>query len=309
MPKPSARSSRLSTASSAYARFVAELKARIESARLSAARSVNRELIMLYWDIGCGIVEKQTIEGWGESVVERLAKDLSEAFPGMRGFSASNLWRMRQLFAALTAPDFLAQLARELAPKAKEPEILAQAVRELAGTIPWGQHVEMLNKLTDPAARFYYLKATAQFGWSRAVLLNQIKAQACPLMHRLPALLGNPLRLIGYGFGSGERLIAASLYVWFFPSAISRPPKPLGGADQAEQQQAAAPLGDAFVVKTGSVALRFRRLRKSRHADAGADQVAAGRRGLRCILGVGSLDGAWPRRAAKTSSASLHLRP
>ncbi len=85
---------------------------------------------------------------------------------------------MRQLYAALTAPEFLAQLARELAAKANQPEILAQAVRELVEAIPWGHHVEILNKLTAPAARLFYLRATAQFGWSRAVLLHQIKAQA-----------------------------------------------------------------------------------------------------------------------------------
>ncbi len=161
-----------------YAGFLTELKGRIASARLNAGRAVNRELVLLYWDIGRGIVEKQTIAGWGESMVERLAADLRAAFPDMRGFSISNLWRMRQLFTAMTAPDFLAQAVRELSLKTKTPEILAQAVREMAGAIPWGHHVEMLNKLTEPAARLYYLRATAQFGWSRAVLLKQIKAQA-----------------------------------------------------------------------------------------------------------------------------------
>jgi predicted nuclease of restriction endonuclease-like (RecB) superfamily len=160
-----------------YATFLTDVKSRIQTARLAAGRAVNRELVLLYWDIGRGIVEKQNLLGWGDSVVEALAKDLGEAFPGMRGFSASSLWRMRQLYSALTAPEFLAQLARELAAKANQPEILAQAVRELVGAIPWGHHVEMLNKLTAPAARLFYLRATAQFGWSRAVLLNQIKAQ------------------------------------------------------------------------------------------------------------------------------------
>ena len=98
MPKPSARSSQLPSASSAYARFLAELKTRIVSARLSAARAVNGELILLYWDIGRAIVEKQETEGWGQSVVEKLAADLRAEFPDMRGFSASNLWRMRQFF-------------------------------------------------------------------------------------------------------------------------------------------------------------------------------------------------------------------
>lgn len=161
-----------------YSAFLTNVKSRIQTARLAAGRAVNRELVLLYWDIGRGIVEKQNLLGWGDSVVEALAKDLGEAFPGMLGFSASSLWRMRQLYAALTTPEFLAQLARELATKANQPEILAQAVRELVGAIPWGHHVEMLNKLTNPAARLFYLRATAQFGWSRAVLLNQIKAQA-----------------------------------------------------------------------------------------------------------------------------------
>jgi len=161
-----------------YSAFLTEVKGRIQTARLSAGRAVNRELVMLYWEIGRGIVEKQAAHGWGDSVVERLSADLRAEFPDMRGFSTSNLWRMRQLFVALTAPEFLAQLVRESAPESKEPDFLAQAVRELAGAIPWGHHVEMLNKLTDPAPRLYYLKATAKFGWSRAVLLNQIKAQA-----------------------------------------------------------------------------------------------------------------------------------
>lgn len=58
------------------------------------------------------------------------------------------------------------------------PEILSQAVRELVVAVPWGHHANLLAKIADPAARLYYLRATAQFGWSRSVLLNQIKGQA-----------------------------------------------------------------------------------------------------------------------------------
>src|ERR1035441_695460 len=80
-----------------YTAFLAEVKGRIHSARLSAGRAVNRELVLLYWDIGRGIVEKQRTQGWGDAVVERLAADLRAEFPGIAGFSADNLWRMRQL--------------------------------------------------------------------------------------------------------------------------------------------------------------------------------------------------------------------
>lgn len=164
-----------------YLRFVADLKSRIQSAHISAARAVNRDLILLYWDLGRAIVEKQEQMGWGDSVVEMLARDLQEAFPAMRGFSASNLWRMRQFFEANADPEFLAQAARELpasSTKVERDQILAQVARELLAEIPWWHHIELLAKVKDPAARLYYLRATAQLGWSRNVLLNQIKAGA-----------------------------------------------------------------------------------------------------------------------------------
>jgi hypothetical protein len=94
--------------------------------------SVNRELIALYWDIGRRIVERQEREGWGKSVVDRLAGDLQKAFPGIRGFSPGNVWRMRAFFFAYRPTlQFLAQPARELA---REPNV-AQAVRQIAEPI------------------------------------------------------------------------------------------------------------------------------------------------------------------------------
>jgi predicted nuclease of restriction endonuclease-like (RecB) superfamily len=169
-----------------YRAFLADLKTRIASARVNAARAVNSELVGLYWDIGAAIREKQTVQGWGDGVVERLSSDLKRAFPGTTGFSAASLWRMRQLHETYTAPEFLAQLVREPAPRAKAAKALpaapttklAQAVREMVIAIPWGHHVYLLAKIEQPAQRLYYLRATARFGWSRNVLLNQMKAQA-----------------------------------------------------------------------------------------------------------------------------------
>ena len=140
-----------------YAAFLTELKGRIVSARLHAARAVNRDLILLYWDIGRGIVERQETLGWGESVVEMLAKDLQKAFPGMRGFSKANLWAMRRFYLEYGRDPILQQLAEE---------------------IPWGHHLLLVDKVKNPAARLYSLRATPQLGWSRNVLLNQIKGGA-----------------------------------------------------------------------------------------------------------------------------------
>ena len=75
------KSQEVSIASPEYRQFIEELKARVLSARISAARAVNRDLILLYWDIGRGIVEKQQTLGWGDSVVEMVAADLRQAFP------------------------------------------------------------------------------------------------------------------------------------------------------------------------------------------------------------------------------------
>ena len=191
------------TLSTDYRQFVTDLKSRIASARLSAARRVNSELVMLYWDIGRGIVEKQQALGWGESVVEMVATELRAAFPDMSGFSARNVWDMKRLYEAYSAPDFLSQLVREMAKPASRL-LLPQAVAEVQGAstirrqtvakiekadpakvlqqlvaeIPWGHHRFLLDKVTATAARLWYLRATASFGWSRNVLLNQIKAAA-----------------------------------------------------------------------------------------------------------------------------------
>ena len=196
------KSQKVSIVSPEYRRFIEDLKTRVSSARLSAARAVNRDLILLYWDIGRGIVEKQQVLGWGESVVKMVSADLQRAFPQMTGFSPRNVWAMRQLYMTYTAPDFLSQTVREN-DHGTPSQILPQAVAEFGGDkkrrqtvaklteskvkeflpqlvaeIPWGHHRLILDKITDPAARLYYLRATAQFGWSRNVLLNQIKAGA-----------------------------------------------------------------------------------------------------------------------------------
>jgi predicted nuclease of restriction endonuclease-like (RecB) superfamily len=196
------KSQEVSIASPEYRQFIEQLKARVLSARISAARAVNRDLILLYWDIGRGIVEKQQVLGWGESVVEMVSADLQRAFPQMTGFSPRNVWAMRRLYVTYAAPDFLSQAVREN-DHVTSKKILRQAVAEFGGDkkrpqavaklpeskimeflpqvvaeIPWGHHRLILDKITDPAALLYYLRATARFGWSRNVLLNQIKAGA-----------------------------------------------------------------------------------------------------------------------------------
>ncbi len=121
------------------------LKTRIQAGQVKAALSVNRELIALYWHIGRSIVERQRAESWGKAVVERLATDLQDSFPGLEGFSARNIWHMRSFYLAYEPKDrklkqVVSESGREeLARAARELElaILPRAVSE----IPWGHRV------------------------------------------------------------------------------------------------------------------------------------------------------------------------
>lgn len=93
-----------------YPVLLAELKAAIGRARLRTALSINRELTLLYWQIGREILARQTAAGWGAKVIERLAADLRAAFPGMKGLSARNLNYMRAVAEAWPDPEIVQQL-------------------------------------------------------------------------------------------------------------------------------------------------------------------------------------------------------
>lgn len=143
-------------ASSFYQDFLVKIKERIRSAQYEAFKAVNQELVDLYWDIGRIIVERQDIEGWGKAVVEQLAADLRTEFPGVGGFSASNLWRMKA-FLAYTDLEKLAPLVRE---------------------IGWSHNLAILERCKDPLEREFYLRMTRKFGWSKNVLVHQIDNQS-----------------------------------------------------------------------------------------------------------------------------------
>ena len=111
-----------------YANLLTDLKARVRAAQLRAVVSVNRELILLYWDIGKIIAEAQKTKGYGKQVVERLAEDLQKEFPGTAGFSPQNVWFMRSFYLAWRAmSEKRSQVVRE-----SKAAILSQLVRESA---------------------------------------------------------------------------------------------------------------------------------------------------------------------------------
>ncbi len=139
-----------------YANLLRDVKERIRSAQYAALKAVNKELIALYWDIGRMIVERQQGESWGKAVVENLAHDLQNEFPGIQGFSVRNIWNMRNLY--ITYAD-------------------CEKLQPLVAEIAWSHNVVILEHCKDPLQREFYIKMTRRMGWTKRVLLHQIENQ------------------------------------------------------------------------------------------------------------------------------------
>ncbi len=150
-----------------YEELLQELKTRIRHAQIRAALAVNRELVLLYWQIGRDILQRQQGQGWGAKVIDRLSNDLRRAFPEMKGFSPRNLKYMRAFAEAW--PD-------------------EQFVQQLAAQIPWFHNCILLDKLRDADEREWYVRKTIEHGWSRNILVLQIETR---LFHRQGKAVSN----------------------------------------------------------------------------------------------------------------------
>ncbi|ROS78382.1 putative nuclease of restriction endonuclease-like (RecB) superfamily [Curtobacterium sp. PhB130] len=140
-----------------YVQTLDLLKEQVRSARFTAQRRVNTELVRLYWRIGAIILDRQRRSGWGSGVVARLAADLRTAFPSMKGFSPRNLAYMRAFARAL-----------------QDPEDLQQPVARL----PWGHITVLLSRFDDRSRRDWYAERAVHHGWSRSVLEHHIRTNA-----------------------------------------------------------------------------------------------------------------------------------
>ncbi len=140
-----------------YAQWFTELKSSISQKRLQIVLASNAAMVMLYWDIGQRILEKQENQGWGARIIDRLAQDLRDAFPEMKGFSARNLKYMRAFAKAW--PD-------------------RQIVQEVLAQLPWYHNIALLEKLKTVDERIWYARSACQHGWSRNVLVMQIETHA-----------------------------------------------------------------------------------------------------------------------------------
>jgi predicted nuclease of restriction endonuclease-like (RecB) superfamily len=140
-----------------YMSFLNEIKKDIQTSRVKAALSVNKELILLYWRIGKEILDKQSELGWGAKVIEQLSQDLKHAFPDIKGFGERNLKYMRLFSAEMQDFEF---------------------VQQVVAQIPWGHITHLLDRVKSVQERVWYIQKTIENGWSRNVLVMQIESSA-----------------------------------------------------------------------------------------------------------------------------------
>ena len=177
-----------------YAEWIAEVKHRYRSAQVKAAVKVNAEKLLWNWQMGRDLVQKKAEERWGAGVVEQVSLDLQKEFPGEKGFSARNLWSMKQWFLFYTSSDsaILNQFGAELQNIESQYSIkLHQAGAELnngklyqAGKefplpfalVPWRHHVEIINKCETVEKALFYIGKIIELGLSRDALINCINA-------------------------------------------------------------------------------------------------------------------------------------
>lgn len=173
-----------------YSDWLTDLKSRIHSAQQRAMLSVNRELVLLYWQIGRDILARQAEQGWGSKVIDQLAQDLRTAFPEMKGFSPRNLKYMRAFAEAWPEGGFVQRAGAQIEPGKSVQAPLAQiapgeSVHQAGGQfvqaplaqLPWYHHIALLDKLQTAEARLWYAAKAIEHNWSRNILVMQIESR------------------------------------------------------------------------------------------------------------------------------------
>jgi predicted nuclease of restriction endonuclease-like (RecB) superfamily len=193
MSKPIPKSKPISSATAGnYAALLADLKQRIRTAQVRTAMAGNASMLMLYWEIGGVLAERQKNEGWGAAVLPRLATDLHNDLPEMKGFSARNLRLMIQFFGEYPAfgPIWQRAVAKlsddstdgkkgsppvsQLSAESDDAQIWQRAVAQLT----WAHNVILIQKVKDLPTRLWYARQSFEHGWSRDVLSLQIQSRA-----------------------------------------------------------------------------------------------------------------------------------
>lgn len=171
-----------------YSGLLGDIKTRIRQAQIKATLSANAEMILLYWDIGRMILERQQQEGWGTGVLRRLSCDLKSELPEVKGFSERNLKRMTQFYREYPqlspiGPRPVAQLESEVTESVIRPRAVAQtspvaSLQQLVMRISWAHNILLIQTVKDQQTRLWYMQQAIEQGWSRDTLGQMIKTSA-----------------------------------------------------------------------------------------------------------------------------------
>ncbi|MBI5325330.1 MAG: DUF1016 domain-containing protein [Ignavibacteriae bacterium] len=200
-----------------YIRILKDIKERVRNSQIKAAVRVNSELILMYWNLGEAIVQKQKETKWGDGFVEQLSKDLIEEFPEMKGFSLSNLKYIRQWYSFYSNSSINSQqLVSQISGKLKLPQPVEQfkfnpeiqksqqlvsqiskqhreknksqfrqqavaqnkfEIKDILSLVPWGHHIQIITKCQDIDPALFYILNTIENNWSRSILIDQIETK------------------------------------------------------------------------------------------------------------------------------------
>jgi len=172
-----------------YSGLLTELKDRIRQAQVRAALSANTEMILMYWDIGRMIHQRQQMEGWGAGIIPRLARDIRNELPEVKGFSERNIGYMIRFFREYGEPTNLQQAVAKLPGASAKDGVLLQSsiktgtlgnhlnLQQHVARISWGHNILLMEKVKDLPTRLWYMQQTIEHGWGRDTLAAMIKGR------------------------------------------------------------------------------------------------------------------------------------
>jgi len=230
---------------SGYSEVLGDIKRLIADSRRRAFSVVNRELLLVYWQIGAVIVRQQAEAEWGDGVVVQLAADLRAAFPDMKGLSRSNVFQMRQwVRSCREIGDWLRNTTKPHEPESKQiptptprvstpsglsegdngpmervqtlsglMELGASDLVELIPAISWSHHAALLTRCESPAERYFYMKMAVRERWSVREIRRQIDSA---LFARYATVRDEPEKCLPTEFESGALLPFKDRYVLEF---------------------------------------------------------------------------------------------
>jgi predicted nuclease of restriction endonuclease-like (RecB) superfamily len=170
-----------------YKNWLVDLKSTIQQRQIKAALAVNSELILLYWELGKQIAQKQENTKWGSGFIDQLSIDLKNAFPEMIGFSKSNLFAVKKFYLFYNQNfEFVQQASGQIqidisivqqAAGQLQNEEKNTIIIDLCSKIPWFHNIIIIEKIKEPQQVLFYINQTIENNWSRAVLIHQIESK------------------------------------------------------------------------------------------------------------------------------------